>query len=800
MRRTRNLKSITFLILLFIMPFASFAQVELKGVVKDKNGVIPFANIVLRDSVKSILKGKVSDDQGNFIISADSGKYNVTISFIGYKNWSKEINLISNTSLGDIILETESEALNDVVIKGKKRLIEYKADRLVFDVENSIAAKGGDAVNAISTAPGVVVQNNSISMLGKGSSRVMVDGRIVELSGQDLIGFLKSISADDIKNIEVITNPPAKYDAAGDGGLININLKKGSGDSWKNSTILSYDQNTYGFITLRDNFLYSKNKVRLSLSAGGKLGNSRVKQSLNTYYPTGPWELGYVGKQKEDNASGRATFDYDLSKRTSIGVQYMGNYNDPSSKDNTIIRINNTGNTLDSLLINDGNRALSSSSHTFNGHLVSNLDTMGRKLSFDVDYFKFNSSVDNNFVAITYLPNMDFLNTNQSARNVSNRNIDNISATVNMEHPFKFFNLSYGGKISFIDSKSNIEYYNTISGAEVLDPGRSNEFSYKENNQVLYVEGSKNISKKLNVQLGLRFENTQTDGYSKTLNQITKNDYMKLFPTFYLSYNQSDSHKFLFNYGRRINRPDFGILNPFRSYINSNSYSEGNPFLQPSFSDKFDFSYIYKGKFRTNLFYNITTDGYGVVFTSDAVTKTQIISRQNYFKEYYYGIGETYTASIANWWDSQNTVYLLNSKNTFINNINATPRNSAQLYFNTSNTFSLSEATKIQVDYMYSSSYKRGLYGFGNLSRLNIGMKQSMLKDKMQLTLLVNDIFNTAYLKNYASIVNGIEQVYNENNSSRFFRLSLTYSFGNSKVNVKERNFGNEDEKRRSEN
>lgn len=800
MKQIHNLKRIIWLTLLFAFPLSVFAQVELTGVVKDNKGGIPFANIVLRDSTKALVKGKVTDDTGAFSISADPGKYNVTISFVGYKSWSQDIVLINNLSLGDVILTAEVAGLNEVVIKGSKKLIEYKADRLIFDVESSIAAKGGDAINAISAAPGVVVQNNSISMLGKGSSRVMVDGRMVELSGQDLMSFLKSIAAGDIKSIEVITNPPAKYDAGGDGGLININLKKGAADSWKNSTTLAYDQNTYSFFTLRDNFLYSKNKVRFSLSAGGKLGNSRSMQNLDTYYPSGPWALAYVGKQKEDNASGRLAFDYDLTERTSIGVQYLGNYNDPGSKDNTVIRIKNAGNILDSLLINDGKRMLNAGSHTVNGHLISKLDTLGRRLSFDIDYFNYKSDADNNFVATTYMPDMTFINTNQSARNVSARNIDNISAKIDMEHPLKFIDLSYGAKISFIKSESNIQYYNTITDSQVLDPDRSNEFRYKENNQVIYLEGLKNLTKKLSIQIGLRLEGTQTEGYSRTLNQINRNNYIKLFPTFYLSYKESDNHRFLFNYGRRINRPDFGILNPFRSYINSNSYSEGNPFLQPSFSDKFDFTYVYKGKFRTNLFFNITTDGYGVVFTSNPDTKTQIITRQNYFKEYYYGIGENYTANIVSWWQSQNSIYLLSSKSEFTNNINATPKNNIQLYFSTNNTFSLTESTKIQVDYMYSSAYKRGLYGFGYLSGLNLGLKQSLLQEKMQLSLLVNDVFNTAYLKDYTSIVNGIRQVYSENNSSRFFRLSLTYSFGNDKVNVKPRNFGNEDEKRRSEN
>ncbi|WP_315822421.1 outer membrane beta-barrel family protein [Paraflavitalea speifideaquila] len=301
----------------------------------------------------------------------------------------------------------------------------------------------------------------------------------------------------------------------------------------------------------------------------------------------------------------------------------------------------------------------------------------------------------------------------------------------------------------------------------------------------------------MSVQAGLRLENTQTSGYSKILDQRTKNNYLKLFPTVYLAYQPSQNHQYILNYGRRINRPGFSLLNPFRSYINSTSYSEGNPFLQPSFNDNMDLTHVYKGVLRTNLFFNITSGGFGPVFTSNPQTNTLVISRQNYFKEYYYGIGETYTVNITPWWQSQNTLYLLASRSQFTSHLKAVPQNSGQLYLSTNNTLSLSKTTKLQVDYMYSSPFKRGLYAIGYQSRLNIALKQSLLNNKLQLSLLCNDVFNTAYLKDYTSVVNGIKQVYQENNSSRFFRLSLTWQFGNNKINVKQRSFGNEEERNR---
>lgn len=782
---------------ILILPLLAKSQIQLKGNVKGNNKPIVWANVILTSPEGKVITGALTKEDGSFELKIKNEPYQLKISYLGFITWEQIILIAKDTNLGTITLQ-QNEELQEVRITAKKKLIEYKTDRIVFNVENSISASGGNALSAIGAAPGVMVLNNSISILGKGATRVMVNGRLIEITGDELINYLNSITANDIASVEVITNPPAKYEAGGNGGLINIILKKGVQDSWKNSTNMIYDQSTYSFYTLSDNFQYSKDKVRLSFNVGGRIGNQKQTEDLKTYYPNGLWKLNRVGKQKQNNLSGGMAFDYDITNRTSLGIQYLGNQENPDSKNLTTIKIRNTANQIDSLLINDGLYEPSNSSHTYNAHIITKLDTAGRKLSVDFDYFTYNSKADNNFATRAFLPNMDFLNINQSARNLSAQDIRNTSMKIDMEHPMKLLNLSYGAKMSFINSKADITYYNTISGNAVLDKNQSNEFEYQENNQSLYVNGIKNLGSQFSFQIGLRMENIQTKGYSGTKNQTTVSNYLKLFPTLYLSYKKDENNNFLFNYGKRVNRPVFRDLNPFRYYLNSKSYSEGNPFLQPSYNDNFDFTYVYKGNLRTNLFFNITTDGYGVVFNSDPITNIQIISRQNYFKEYYYGIGESYTINITPWWQSQNSAYLLGSKSIFNELVSATPKNSAQLYFTTNNTFSLSAFTKIQLDYFYTSSVKRGLYETGQLSGLDLGIKQSILKNKFQLSMLVNDVFNTAYLKEYTSIVNGIKQVYGQNNSSRFFRLSVAYSFGNDKVNIKQRSLGNEEEKRRT--
>ena len=788
------------LLIFLLLPLFCLAQAsfKLKGKITNETIPLEWADVSISNSEGKIIDGSTSKQDGSFEINLKKGSYRIGITLLEFTDYEKEFTIENDTDLGTIILKESATNLKEVVIQSKKKTIEQKTDRLVYNLENNVTTVGGDALSAINTAPGVVVQNNTINILGKGTSRVMIDGRMIELVGEELNNFLKSISASDIKNIEIISNPPAKYDAEGTGGLINIIMKKGVRDSWKNTTTVSYDQNKYSIYTLRDNFFYNKNKFRFSASINAKTGYLNATDDLKMYFPDGLSHMKSVTKVKTENLSGKLALDYDLSERTTIGFQYLNDRNNPDFKSDIRIEDYNTQNELDDVTLNNSFTDKGSKNQTYNAHLITKLDSLKRKLSFDVDYFNYSSKFDRNFVANNFTADMTFVDINQSGRNISNQDIDNWSFKSDMEHPLQALNLSYGAKMSFTNSVSDVLYFNTITGTPELDSNQSNRFKYTENNQAVYVNADKKLNEKWNFQMGLRLENTQTNGFSETLNQETENNYLKLFPTFYASYKKNENNTFSLNYGKRINRPRFDLLNPFRIYINSNSYSEGNPFLRPSFSDNFELAHSYKEILRTSVFVNAITNGYGVLFTSNPETNTQIVTRENYFKNLNYGIGESYSASFADWWSSENSLYLLGAKTEFIKDINATPSNSLQIDFSTNNTFLLGKTTKLQIDFMYTTPFKSGLYEVGYASSFDIGFKQDLFNKTMQIAFLANDIFNTSYLKDFTSVINGVKQVYEEKQSNRFARLSVVYNFGNKKINVQQRDFGNKEENKRT--
>jgi len=787
---------ITFILL--IVPTLLLSQVELKGKVIDNTSPVVWANVALANLNGDIITGGITDDNGTFNLSAESGNYKLTISFIGYINFEKEINLNESLDLGTIILKEDTNALDEVVITHRKKLIEQKADRLIFNVENSVTAVGGDALDALSIAPGLKVQNNSINLLGRGESRVMVNGRLLQLTGKDLVSYLSSIASNDIKKIEVITAPPPKYEAEGNGGLINIILKKGQLNSWKNTISIVDNINTYNFVTLRNSLLYNKNKLSLSLNVNGTKGDYRNLEEFQVFYPNSTWDIDINSKNRQDNLSAQLLVDYDISKNTTVGIQYLGNTKRPDIVDESISSIFNQANTLDSLLVNDGNNRVKVNSHSINLHSITKLDTLGRSISFDLDYFNFDSNQNRDFITNSFLPNETFLGINATANTISDLKSENYSIKADVEHPLTFANLSYGAKISTIKNDSDIRFFNTITGTPVFDTNISNTFEYKENTQAVYISGAKKINNKWDIQLGLRLENTTTEGFSVELNETNTNNFTRLFPSFYTSYKSNENNSFTLSYGKRIQRPRFRDLNPFRVVINSNTFSVGNPFLRPSFIDNFEFKYIYKSKFTTNAFLNIENDGSSVIFTSDVETSTQIVTRANFFKRYSFGIGESLLFDKISWWQSQNSLDLIGFKTEFTEDISAELQNGIRFSATSSNKFTLNESTKLQLDLAYDSPFRAGLFSSGQTYGVDLGISKQFLNKDLQVAILVKDIFNTSSLNNLESTVNGIRQVYGQNDNNRFIRISASYSFGNKKIKNKKRSFGNEEEQRRT--
>lgn len=770
---------------------------EIKGVVHDEDGALSYANVFLTDQNKEIVAGVITNENGEFMFDISEGDYLLTITFVGFVEYKKQLSISGDVDLGTIILERDPNTLKEVTVVSKKKMIERKVDRIVFNVENSVAAIGGDALIALSITPGLRVSNDNISMVGKSEVRVMVDGRMLQLTGDDLTNFLSSISSDDIKKIEVITNPPAKYEASGNGGIVNIVYKKGKRNSWNNATTLSHTQAVYGFTNLRNTFSYNKKKIKALVNLSGRIGDMEVIETADLFYPDESWKTLINRKDKQNFFSGRLELDYDISDNTTIGMQYLQSNAMPDIDDQPVTSIFDLDNNLISRLDTRGVSDRDDKNTSINAHMITNLDTLGRKLSVDLDYFKFGSNIDRSLATEEFDSTGVSLGTNFSARTLADQEVNNYSIGVDMEHPLEKYNLSYGGRISYVDNQYAITFFNTITGEEVIDPTQTNVFRYEENIQAAYANISRKFGEKWELQAGLRLENTQTKGISNT---VVKNEYINFFPTFYLSYLKNDDHSFSFNYGRRINRPFFEYLNPFRWYLYSNFFTAGNPFLQPSYNDNFEVSHSFKKSLITTFGFFYESDGFFNVADADADENIFIFRRENFYTKYTFSLAETYLFNEFDWWEANifaNLYYVEVDFDEIGIDLEAI-QEKLSFYFSIQNSFVLNKKKTLrgQINYWYDSPFIRNFGEIGESSSLDVTLNYA-INSNLQLTGGVYDLFRDSVAFSRKE-TNGVGQEFTGNFSNQNVRISLRYSFGNKDIRVNSRNVGNSDERRRT--
>ena len=613
-------------------PIALFSQIRIEGRVVESNNSNPLelSEILLltKDSVS--FKSELSNEQGYFLIETKKGEYILLIRQLGKILFSRQLIVNENIDLGLIRVET-SQILEEVVVEGEKKLIEKKIDRLVFNVAGSISASSGDALDALRVVPRVKVQNDKIGIIGKSELSVMVDDRLIQLSGDDLISFLKTIKSENIENIEVITNPSSKYNAQGNSGLINIKLKKPKNDSWAASIRSIYKQATYSTDNGGVNFNYQKNKLTVSSDFNYIKGSIAPIETKKIYYPLSLWSEQNNRTDFIKSVGARMDIEYKISPKITFGSRFNTLTNSPNFLDDIKSEIiNSSSQKIDSVITTKAEEVTSRISNIFNIHFIYLFDSIGKKLTFDFDHFDYANESSRLFQSDIASSNND---TYSSANNIGSQKVGNYSFNVDIEHPTRFIVWNYGGRVSVSKTNNTFKYFDLDSGVPVLDPLQSNEFVFDENTEAIYLSAQKEINKKWDFKLGARLENTHTRGNSITLSQENTIAYTKLFPTAYLNYVHDENNIFSLNYGQRIGRPSFSQLNPFKWVSSPYSYSEGNPYLLPSFTDNIEFEHSYKDILISSIYFSRLNNGFEELTIVDKMTKNQQTTPRNFISK-----------------------------------------------------------------------------------------------------------------------------------------------------------------------
>lgn len=775
-----------------------------KGTVTDAgNNPIGYAtvsvNIVGSDS---IVTGVVTDEMGKFEIEINAeGPLEIIARHIGFEDKIYQVSEDNKGDLGRIILTESARDLEQVTVQGIGPVLERKVDRLIFNVENSIvASSGGDALDVLQKTPGIRISGDEVSIVGKSSVKVMIDDRLSPLSGKDLANYLRSLTSNDISRVEVITNPPAKYEAGGNSGLINIVLKKAKKDYIGGNIQSSYRQNTYPTGYLGGGFTYQKDKWSLFSNLNSRLGSIEANENSVIDHSTQVWEGVSKIRYFSKFVSGRAGIDYELDEKSTIGIQYLGSTNRPDNNEESSTYLFNASGGLDSLLRTLGNSDEKAFYHSLNGHFKTKFDTVGKSMSIDLDYFIHRNGSDRVNSTNVFLASGNYIeNSTETFRNTSFQDIESFTSGIDFEWPTAFADVEFGSKLSFIKNNSEVGAFRFQENVYVLDTDLSNVFRYKENTQTIYGSVGKSLQK-WDFKGGLRLEFTQTEGNSLTLLKTNKNDYYKLFPTAYATYTPNENHVWSINYGKRINRPDYADLNPFRWYPNPYSYTEGNPFLQPYFIDNLELSHLYRSNLNTSLYLMKLNNGSEQVTLIDPKTDIQATIRRNFLNEQMVGISQSFTFDRARWFESYLQYDLYYSRVTSMLPNTIDKQEGAGFYFSMDNTFYFNtEKTFLgELNFWYIAPGVSGVDRISKSCAVDLGVKAVLLEDQLHLGLVLSDIFKTDQ-RTIVSYVDGLRQEYRNYYDIRQLRLSAVYRFGNSNLKSKSKNFSNEDERGRAE-
>ncbi|MDR7211845.1 outer membrane beta-barrel family protein [Flavobacterium piscis] len=791
-------RKILILIVTVLSPIALFSQVNINGQIKDKNNKsIELIEIQLKNKDSIIVKSELTNSDGKFIIATEKGEYLLLIKQMGKFIYKQPINIIQNIDLGIIRVNENEQKLLEVVITSKNKIIERKVDRLIFNVENSVSVTGGDAIDALRLTPGLQVENDEIAMIGKGSMAVMIDDRLVQLSGDDLMNFLKTIQSDNIKSIEVIKAPPAKYDAGGNGGIVNIKLKKvNKDDLFRASINSSYEQKTYATGSIGGNITSQINKLSIYSAINYKNGSYKVTENKKYHYPAQLWDENNLRREYTKILSGRIGFDYKQNDKNEYGVLYLGSLNKPSNNEIDKTDIYDNQNQLtDYFTKTDSNRDKDEIFNSYNAHYKRTIDTLGKSITANVDYLFTNQGTNRTFDINSFVNDN---NANYNAFTTGNQNIKISTSNIDVELPYAKIKYTFGAKVSFINTNNDFKYYDISTGDFVLDTNQSNEFNYTENTQALYFITEKKINK-WEFQIGLRAENTQTKGYSKNLNQTNTNNYLKLFPTVYSSYTANEKNVFSFNYYRRVGRPSYYMANPFRTYTSDFSYTEGNPFIQPEFSTNVELAHTYDNNLNTSFSYSYLEDGKSQIQLLDPTTNISKSTFLNFFKVYSYSLDVSYTLKRWKWLESNNSASLFYRKTVANELLDNQIVEQLSYYVSSNNTFFLNDSKTFlsSLELTYKSPQTINIYHISETFNTNIGFKYIFSSKNLQFSLNFYDVFKTNRYRSY-NYSNSVLLKSNNYYDVQTLRFSLLYKFGNKKINVKENKRGNENESNRA--
>ena len=784
---------------------------QVSGVTKDAEGKPLSGATVSLLKEAAVVKLAVTKEDGVYAFTGiKEGTYRVSVSHVSFAPAQSAPFTVAGADVAVPAFQLTKAAadMKGVTVTARKPMVEVKADKTILNVEGTINATGSDALELLRKSPGVMVdKDDNLSVSGKNGVQVYIDGRPTPLSGQDLATFLKTLQAAQIEAIEIITNPSARYEAAGNAGIINIRLKKNKSFGTNGSVTAGYNMGTYG--KYNGGFSLNHRNKNINLYGNYNYNNSKNlnRQSVNRTVLDSLFDQSVRMVFTNQSHNFKVGADYTLNKTSSIGAIINGSFSAPELSNNSSTNIfYQPTQTLSRKLVAANRSDMERNNTTVNLN-YNYTGKEGKSLTLNADYGYYDISTEQ------LQPNTYYDAANNKLSSITYQMIAPTSISISSlkgdwEQSFAKGKLGFGGKIAYIDADNDFQRYNVGTAGKELDKDRSNRFGYNENINAGYVNYNRAL-KGLMLQAGLRVEHTITEGESNglkntggTYTDVTSSfekSYTDFFPSAALTFNKNPKKVWNLTYSRRIDRPAYQDLNPFEFKLDEYTFQKGNTGLRPQYTNSFGLTHTYNFKLNAALNYSHVKDMFTQLLDTAERSKT-FISKRNLATQDIVSLNLSYPFMYK-------TFTSIVNLNSFYAQYNADFGAGREIDLD---AFGLNLFTQNSLKFGKTKTWTAELTGFYNAPSVfmgsfrsktffgvDMGMQKSILKTKGTVKASVSDVFNTLRFRGVSEFAGQRSNVMARWESQQV-KLNFTYRFGNNQVkSAKQRGTGADEENKR---
>lgn len=788
----QQLLKLAILPLLAVLSVGALAQQQavVRGTVQDQkgNGLAAVSIALLHSKDSSLVKAAVSGEKGEYEIEVSgTGNFLLSYSAVGFETrYSKTFHLAAGQTFDApaASLQNQTKELAGVTITASKPLVQVKPDRTIFNVQNSINATGSTALEILQKTPGVQIDDkDNISMKGKKGVRIYIDGRMSQLTSEDLATYLKSINSNDIEAIEIISNPGSKYDASGNAGVINIRLKKNSNKGANGSITAGFIQGITPKGNAAANFNFRNKKVNVFANAGVNIGKYEYTPGGVRIQKDTQYVQNLTLTQGNTNYNIKAGADYFINDRQTIGIiTTAGIANvDWNSSSRADIYYHPTGEYVKTLVaLNDAPRKRTNFNTNLNYRYA---DTNGVEINIDADYGFFRGrtvSTQPNF----YTDKEGKLLSEIITRNSTPTDINIYSGKVDFVFPAGKGKVGFGGKFTYVETDNTSDFFVNANNGSVKANDRSFDFLYTELVSAAYVTYQRQLHEKLSLNAGVRVEHTNSesklnrhDGIVQPDNNVTR-DYVDFFPNAALTYNLDKKNTFSLSYSRRIDRPVYQDLNPFELKIDELTYIKGNSFLRPQYTDNIELSHTWNNTIITSVGYSYVKDY--ATQTTDTLNNSTFLTSRNLASQKLFNASVSAPFTIQSWWRGFATVWA--NYQVFDGEISNSKVDEKATAYGAAlqQSFTIGKGYSAEVSSWFNGPSRFGpTWKVKAMGGVDVGIQKQVLNNNGTVKISATDIFHTANAFRAYNDFGGLLADIRVGTESQTVRVSFTYRLGN---------------------